>query len=161
MDVLEAIRTRRNIKSFKSDPIPPELVQEWLQAAAYAPNHRMTEPWEVLRIGPSTRAALAHKNDFGGAPLVLAVLSAPAKTEIDREEHVQAVACFIQNFMLAAHAAGYGTGWSSLGSSPRSREVLAVAEGYDVVGLIPVGLPQDVPLLKPRTEIERKIRELP
>lgn len=161
MNIIEAITTRRNIKAFKPDSIPRESIISWLQAAAHAPNHRMTEPWEILWVGPQTREKLGHKNNFGGAPVVLAMLSTPAKSELDREEHIEAVACFIENFMLAAHAEGYGAGWSSLGASQRAKEILGVQAGYDVIGLIPVGLPEAVPELKPRTDINTKIREMP
>jgi nitroreductase len=161
VNVLEAIVSRRTIKQFKPDPVSEEKVKEWLQAAAYAPNHRMTEPWEVMFVGKETRAQVKHKTDFGGAPLLLAVAATPAKTTIDRDEHLEAVACFIQNFMLLAHAEGVGTGWSSIGSSPRVRNLLGLPQGCEVVGFIPVGYPLEVPKPKPRTPIEQKIRHLP
>lgn len=156
-----AVRTRRNIKSFKPDPIDRELLEELLQAASFAPNHRMTEPWEIRFIGPATRSLLNHKTNFGDAPVVLAVLSTPAKTEVDRDEHYAAVSCFILNFMLAAWEKGIGTGWSSLGVSKHAKELLGVEPGYDVVGLIPVGYPAEVPESKPRTPIKEKIKDLP
>ncbi|WP_018132578.1 nitroreductase family protein [Effusibacillus pohliae] len=158
--VISAVRGRRNIKSFKPDPIPRELLEELLEAASYAPNHRLTEPWEILVVGPATRALLNHKTNFGGAPVVLAILSKPANTQVDRDEYYAATACFIQNFMLAAWEKGIGTGWSSLGLSKHAREVLQIEPGYEVVGLIPVGYPAEVPEAKPRTAIGQKIREL-
>ncbi|MGZ4106601.1 MAG: nitroreductase family protein [Tumebacillaceae bacterium] len=161
MNFIDLITSRRNIKAFKPDAIARERILAWLEAASYAPNHRMTEPWEILFIGPETRAKLHHKTDFGGAPVVLAVLSTPAHSALDRDEHIEAVSCFLQNFFLVAHAEGVGTGWSSLGASPKAREVLGVQEGYDVVGLIPVGLPESIPATKPRTDIGAKIKELP
>ncbi|MFC4768769.1 nitroreductase family protein [Effusibacillus consociatus] len=161
MSTVSAVRTRRTIKSFKPDPIPRELLEELLEAASFAPNHRMTEPWEILVVGPSTRALLNHKTNFGGAPVVLAILSKPAKTEVDRDEYYAAVSCFILNFMLAAWEKGIGTGWSSLGLSKRAQEVLGIQPGYEVVGLIPVGFPAEVPEPKPRTPIQTKIKELP
>lgn len=161
MNVLDAIMTRRNIKSFKPDPIDKDKVISWLNAASYAPNHRMMEPWEIYWIGPDTRAAVGHKTDFGGAPVVLAIVSTPAKNHMDRDEHIEAVACFIQNFMLAAHSEGAGTGWSSIGISPKVRALLQLQDGYECVGFIPVGYPNTIPDPKPRTPIQQKIHQLP
>lgn len=161
MNVIQAIMTRRNIKSFKPDPIDEAMVMNWLQAASYAPNHRHTEPWEIYWVGTVTRAAVGHKTDFGGAPVVLAVVSTPAKTPLDRDEHIEAVSCFLQNFMLAAHAEGVGTGWSSIGATPKVRALLHLQDGYECVGFIPVGYPAVVPEAKPRTAIEKKIQRLP
>ncbi|RAV12689.1 nitroreductase family protein [Paenibacillus contaminans] len=161
MEVKQAVTTRRNVKQFKPDPIERELLNGWLEAASYAPNHRMTEPWEILVIGPETRAKLNHKEDFGGAPVVIAVLSTPAQTPFDRDEHVMAVSCFVQNFMLLAHEAGAATRWASFGSSPRNREIMGVPEGFDVIGVFGVGYPAEVPAVKARTPIAEKLRELP
>ncbi|MFD2171377.1 nitroreductase family protein [Tumebacillus lipolyticus] len=161
MNVTDAILTRRNIKRFKPDPIAIERVVAWLELASFAPNHRLAEPWEILFIGPQTREKLQHKTDFGGAPLLLAVVATPAKTAIDRDEHVEAVACFIQNLMLAAHAEGVGTGWSSIGASPRVQELFGLLPGYEVIGVLPIGYPAEVPEPKPRTSIEQKITHLP
>lgn len=159
--ITDVIRTRRNIKKFKSDPVSREEIKDLLETARFAPNHRMTEPWEILFIGPEIREKLNHKTNFGDAPEVLAILSTPAKTSIDRDEHYAAVACFIQNFMLAAWAKEIGTGWSSFGASPHVKELLGVEVGYEVVGMIPVGYPAEIPAIKERTPIEVKIKDLP
>ena len=58
MDILEVITQRRNIKKFKTDPIDPALMKKWLEAAAMAPNHRMTQPWEIYLVGPETRSRI-------------------------------------------------------------------------------------------------------
>lgn len=50
MDVLEAIHTRRTIKSYAPNPVPRELVEQVLEAAVWAPNHRLTEPWEFVVV---------------------------------------------------------------------------------------------------------------
>ena len=157
----DIISTRRNIKSFKPDPLDAAKLDAWLDFARYAPNHRMTEPWEIIAVGPETRRKLNHKTDFGGAPVLLAILSRSARTPLDRDENMVATACFLQNFMLAAHADGVGTGISSLGNTPRGREILQVPDGFDVVGLVPVGYPLEVPEAKARTPIADKLRRLP
>lgn len=160
MVIIDAIKDRRNIKKFKPDIISEKDLLDWLEAASYAPNHRMTEPWEILMIGPDTRAKLNHKTNFGDAPVLLAVLSKSASTPLERDENVMAVSCFIQNFMLAAHEAGVGVFWSSIGASPQNREALGVSDSDDVVGVLGIGYPEEVPEAKPRTPISSKITRL-
>ncbi len=161
MSIVESITTRRNIKQFKPDPISKDDILSWLQAATMAPNHRMTEPWQVLFIGPETRAKLNHKTDFGGAPVVLVIVAEPGKTPVDSEENIVAASCFLQNFMLAAHEHGVGTGITSLGATPTGRAILEVPDGYAVVATVPVGYPADVPSPKARTPIMDKLKQLP
>lgn len=161
MGIKEVIQRRRTIKSFKEETINKDDVMSWLEAASYAPNHRMNEPWEILFLGPETRAKLNHKTDLGGAPIALAVLSKPASKQLERDENVMAVSCFIQNFMLLAEEAGAGVFWSSIGAQPQNRELLGAVDGAEVVGVLGVGYPAEIPALKPRTPIADKVTEMP
>ncbi len=161
MNIMEIIKTRRTIKKFKPDLIEEKLILKWFEAAAMAPNHRMTEPWEIVHIGSETRQKLNHKTDFGNAPVLFAVLSKKGDTEIIRDENLAATACFIQNFMLAAWSEGVGTFWSSIGITPKNRELLQVSHDYDIVGVLAAGYAEEIREAKPRTEIAKKITKLP
>ncbi|MFB5194343.1 nitroreductase [Neobacillus sp. KR4-4] len=161
MDTLDAIKTRRNIKKFKSMEIDQNLIDTWLEAASMAPNHRMTEPWEIFFIGAETREKLNHKTNFGNAPMVMMVLSKRGATTVETEENAMATACFIQNFNLAAWSEGVGTFWSSIGITPKNRAILQVPDGYDIIGVLGVGYPEVIPEPKPRTPIKNKISNLP
>lgn len=141
--------------------IDQNLILAWLEAATMAPNHRMTEPWEIYFIGPETREKLNHKTNFGNAPVVLMVLSKQGATTVETEENAMATSCFIQNFNLAAWAEGVGTFWSSIGITPKNREILRVPDGYDIIGVLGVGYPEVIPEPKPRTPIQNKISYLP
>lgn len=161
MNMIDLIKSRRNIKKFKSEQVDIQLIKKWLDAAAMAPNHRMTEPWVIYFIGPETRAKLNHKTNIGDAPIVLAVLSRHGATEVETEENAAATACFIQNFNLAAWSEGVGTFWSSIGITGKNRELLGVPENYNLLGVFGVGYPEEIPEPKPRTVMENKIKQLP
>ncbi|WP_419886926.1 nitroreductase [Neobacillus niacini] len=161
MDILAIIKSRRNIKKFKSEAVQLDLIYSWLEAATMAPNHRMTEPWEVYFIGPDTRGKLNHKTNFGNAPVLMAVLSKHGATLVEKEENALATACFVQNFNLAAWSCGVGTFWSSIGITVKNRQVLGVPDNYDLIGVIGIGYPEIVPDPKPRKSIQNKITNLP
>ncbi|ENH98297.1 nitroreductase [Gracilibacillus halophilus YIM-C55.5] len=162
MSFIDLIKTRRNTKSFKPDPISMDQLYEWLEAGTLAPNHRMTEPWEVLIVGDETRQKLNHKTNFHQAPLVLAVLSKDGRHDFETKENALATACFIQNFQLAAWAEeGVCTFWSSMGSSERNRDILGVPDNYDVIGLFGVGYPVEHVEPKTRIPIQQKVKQLP
>ena len=161
MNTLETIYSRRNIKSFKSDPINMEQLSKWLQAGTMAPNHKMTEPWEVYVVGPETREKLNHKTDFFHAPVVLAILSKHGNTKVETVENALATACFVQNFNLAAWEEGVGTFWSSMGNAQKNRDILGISDEYDVIGVFGVGYPEEINEPKEQTSIEEKIKQLP
>ena len=161
MSIIEIIKTRRNIKQFKTDKVDLNLVEEWLEAAAMAPNHRMTEPWEVYFVGQETREKLNHKTNFGNAPMLMAILSKHGATKVETDENAIATACFIQNFNLIAWEEGVGTFWSSIGITSKNRELLSIPDDYDIIGVFGVGYPEVTPEPKPRTAVQTKITHLP
>lgn len=160
MNIIEAIEGRKHIKFFKPDGIGKDTLLAWLNTASYAPNHRMNQPWEVILVGAEARAKLNHKANFGDAPVVLAFLSKTAENSVDRDENLIAVSCFIQNFSLIAHANGAGTRWTSVASLPHAREALQVSGNYEVVEVMGVGYPAEVPQAKPRIPMAEKFKQL-
>ena len=46
-DVFEAARTRRSIRAYKTDPVPPELLREIVSVARHAPSGSNIQPWRV------------------------------------------------------------------------------------------------------------------
>lgn len=58
MQVKEAIRNRRTVRTFRPDPITDQILNELLEAATWAPSHSNTQPWEFIVIGPNTREQL-------------------------------------------------------------------------------------------------------
>ncbi|GEO26100.1 putative NAD(P)H nitroreductase YfhC [Alicyclobacillus acidoterrestris] len=161
MDIFEVITGRRNIKLFRPDAIDEATWMKWLEAASYAPNHRMNQPWQVIVIGDEARAKINHKPNFGDAPLVLAFVAEGSDKPIERDENLVAVSSFIQNFSLAAHAAGAGTRWTSIGNTPNTREILGVTDETATIWILGVGYPAEVPEVKERSPIETKIKRLP
>lgn len=61
----------------------------------------------------------------------------------------------VENMVLAAHAQGLGTVILGTFDAPKAEEVLGVPEGYRIVTMFPVGVPQPVTEVKvpPRKEL--------
>jgi nitroreductase len=51
MNILEAIRGRRAIRSFKSTPVPKKILEEVLEYGRWAPSGSNTQPWEFAVLG--------------------------------------------------------------------------------------------------------------
>ena len=45
---MDVIRTRRTVRDFKDEPVPREKIDQIVEAATWAPNHRHTEPWRFI-----------------------------------------------------------------------------------------------------------------
>ena len=135
MDVFaDLIRSRRTHKSFGPEPIPPQVIDELLELARWAPNHRRTGPWRFRVLGPETFTRLQDAAGPGEAPklerartLVLASCVLTGDLEQD-EEDICATACAIYTVLLGAHARGLASYW-------RTPRVLRTKAGRDAVGL--------------------------
>lgn len=46
--LFQLVQQRRSIRRFKSDPIPPEIIEKILEVARWAPSGFSTQPWEFV-----------------------------------------------------------------------------------------------------------------
>ncbi|MFC2045538.1 nitroreductase family protein [Chloroflexota bacterium] len=53
----EAISQRRSIRSYKSDPVPDEIIQQMLEAARLAPSGSNRQPWRFMVITDAAEKA--------------------------------------------------------------------------------------------------------
>jgi nitroreductase len=189
MDVAEALQTRRTVHQFRAQPLPDGALERALSAALQAPNHRLTEPWRFVRVGPHTRQLLLELgvalatgggswSSLGAAargrleatvlnPAELLVVSKVLHADLAiRQEDFAAVACAMQNMSLSLWSEGVGSKWSTeaLTEHPRVHEALAIdAEKERVVGFFWAGLAALPEPVKPRRRkpIEQVLRVLP
>jgi nitroreductase len=136
MDVEDAIRNRRTHKAFRPDPVPPELLQDLLELARWAPNHRLTNPWRFRILGPRALARLKQAagpeaaSKLERAPTLVAATALTAEDPVQDQEDLCATACAVYAVLLAAHGRGLAGYW-------RTPEVLRTAGGLDALEIPP------------------------
>ena len=161
MDVETAIRTRRTHKQFAPDPVPRALLEELLDLAVLAPNHKLTQPWRFRVVGPAT---LARLKELGGqaeamkldrAPLLVVVSAQLTGDPLTDEEDVHATAAALTTLLLAAHARGLASYWRTPGllRTPDGRAAVGFADDEQFVGIAYLGWPCSEPPAKERTPL--------
>lgn len=50
MDALAIIHTRRSIRRYTQQPVPPALIDQLLEAATFAPSAHNCQPWRFVVI---------------------------------------------------------------------------------------------------------------
>ena len=132
MELIDAIKGRKSIRRFKSEPVSMGLVREVLDAANYAPSAKRGEQWRftVLTGGAKdafiaffdaeldklvkehgAREAGSSRNScriMDHAPVLVIVWNS-GEHGWTTEEH--SVAAAIQNMLLRAHDLGLGSLW--------------------------------------------------
>lgn len=180
MEVIEAIKTRRSIRRFKSTPLEDSVIEQVLEAARWAPSWANSQCWRFIvvrdgRIRAELAAALLGK-PVEGSPEVSrnaaadALLQAPvaivACAELGTSGYFQGkastdkgdwymfdTALAMQNLVLAAHNLGLGTVFIGLFDAGKAAQILGVPDGFRVVAMTPLGYPDQDPRVRPRREL--------
>ena len=171
MEALEAIKTRRSIRKYKPDPIDDETLGKVMEAARWAPSWANTQCWRFIvvrdsRIKEQLAETISEKNAaipaILSAPLAIAMCAKLGragyyggdKLATDKGDWFMFdVALATQNLLLAAHALGLGTVVIGAFHARKAAGLLEVPEGFCVVALIPLGYPDQEPVLRPRKEL--------
>jgi nitroreductase len=134
MDVEQAIRDRRTHKAFAPEPVSPELLDELLDLARWAPNHHLTNPWRFHVLGPEALGRLKQAagpeaaSKLDRAPTLVAATAVRCDDAVRDEEDLLATGCATYIVLLAAHARGLAGYWRTPG-------VLRSAEGAAALGI--------------------------
>ena len=162
----EVLRGRRTIGLFLQTPVPAHLLNEAIDAATWAPNHHLTEPWHFYALGSKTKEqcldlccdiVTAKKGEKAGAfkrqswsekPGWLVVTCERSEDELLQKENYAACCAAVQNLMLYLWKAGVGSKWTTGDITRDSRffDIVGIDEaGSFVVALIWYGYPKLTP----------------
>jgi nitroreductase len=175
MNVLDAIARRRSIRKLLDRPLERGEIEPLLDAAAAAPNHRLTQPWRFYVLGPEARhkwglalgerkakkieeaaakAAMREKiaTEHREQPALIAIAMVLSEVPETREEDYAAVMMAVQNLMLAAVARGLGTHMrtGAIMDDPAARAAVGIRDGERIVATISVGVPTEDPPARER-----------
>jgi nitroreductase len=159
METWDAIRARRNVRTYLPDPIPAADLDRIAEAGWRAPSASNRQHWNFIVVTDRDQLqALSTvwqgaRHIAGAAAAIALVIPQPADDRsrvVDQYDLGQATYAI----MLAAVDLGVGTGHSSVGDQEKAREILGVPGDHDVAFLIGLGYPADRPL-KPIVKPDR------
>lgn len=149
---LKTIFSRKSVRSFTSQEVNTELLEELARAGMAAPSARNLQPWAfVIVTNRSTLDALAERLPYAKmlfeAPAAIVVCGDLAKVGDSPEGYwVQDCSTATQNILLAAEALGLGAVWT--GVHPRAdrvttvKDVLKLPDNVIPLNVIPIGYPK-------------------
>jgi len=148
MDVMEAIRTRRSIRSYAEQSIPDQTLREVLEAFRLAPSANNEQPWKLLvvrdRESKEWLARACHGQSFiAQADAVCVACGLPNSSKIGgyiTSVYVD-VAIALDHLTLAAQARGLGTCWIGAFDEPAIKKLLGIPKEVRVIAVTPLGVP--------------------
>ena len=154
-NLLNLMKARRSIRRYQDRPVPEEMIEQLLEAARWAPSSTNSQPWEfiVVRdeavrrlVGEHSTYYFVRMQHVAEAPLIIALVGKPKATPFYRED----VAIASAQIMLQAQALGLGTCWIGAFEREAVARILKLPQDAELVGLLTVGFPAQVPPPPPR-----------
>ena len=175
MNLFDVISARRSVRKFTDRTPTRAELEQILEAATLAPNHRLSNPWRFYILGPEARAAYglalgnrkakkatdeAHaetirkntSDEHRAQPCMLIVAMTQNENPEIREEDYASTMMAVQNICLAATALGLGTHIRSgaIMGDPAARNAAGVPDDQRIVAVLTVGVPMETPDAKTR-----------
>ena len=151
METWDAIRARRNVRLYTSDPVSEDDLNRIADAGWRAPSAKNRQAWDFVIVTDKTQLQALSTvwqgaRHIAGAAAAIALVIPEPPTERRKVTDQYDVGQATMAMMLAATDLGIGTGHSSVGEQDEARAILGVPEGYEVVYLLGIGYPADRPL---------------
>ena len=151
MEAWDAIRARRNVRSYLPEPVPDSDLDRIAEAAWRAPSASNRQHWDFVIVTDrdqlqelSTVWQGARHIASAAAAIAMIVPEPPDERTklIDQYDLGQATTAMT----IAATDLGIGTGHSSVGDQEKARAILGVPDDHIVSFLLGIGYPADRPL---------------
>ena len=164
MNVSDAIRQRRSIRSYADRPVEQDKLERVLEAGRLAPSARNMQEWRFVVVrDAAVRARLAEaacgQAFVGQAPVVIAACAVACDHVMTCGQHCYPIdlAIAVDHMTLQAVEEGLGTCWIGAFHEDQVQEVLRVPAGVRVVALLPLGYPAATPAPTPRKPLDEMV----
>lgn len=151
METWDAIRARRNVREFVSEPVSEADLDRILEAGRRAPSSQNWQPWDFVVVTDADRLerlAGVWKGAWhvAGAPAAIAFVI--PETEPERKRNIAwfDLGHAVMAMMVMAADLGLGTGHASVIDQELAREILGFPEDRYCAMLLSVGRPSDRPM---------------
>lgn len=172
MDTLEAITTRRSIRTFTGNEVSSDQVSLLLEAMIASPSAGNQQPWRiyVIRDEKIKRKLAIGAHDQGfieEAPVVFVICRVPEESGARYSNRgrsfysIQDTAAMTQNLLLAAHSLGLGSCWVGAFNDGAIAAALECPQGVLPVAIVPVGYPTESPPRRARRSVDSVVIFIP
>lgn len=162
METIQALMTRRSIRSWTDEPVTGEERKVILEAAMNAPSAADARPWHFVTVDDPE--LIKEFTGMGGTEMLeqstfMVVVCGDVSKEIYPGFWPQDCSCAAQNMQLAAHDIGIGCVWIAVHPLKEReellRKVLEIPEAITPFALLAMGVPNEVNAPEYRFDEER------
>lgn len=164
MNVFEAIKQRRSIRSFADKSIEEDKILRVLEAGRLAPSAKNLQEWRYVIVKDKDlrkKVAVAANNQYfiAEAPVIIVGCATMADYVLTcgQPAHSIDLAISMDHMTLQAVEEGLGTCWIGAFKEEEVKKLLNIPPEMRVVEIMPLGYPKFIPDPKPRKRLEEII----
>jgi nitroreductase len=161
MDVFDAIKGRRSVRSYKDLAVENKEIEKVLEAGRLAPSANNRQEWKFIVVKDTetkkklARAAM-NQSFIGQAPVVLVACATESKAVMlcGHPTYAVDVSIAFAYMLLQAYELGLGTCWIGAFREDEVKSILGVPTHATVVALSPLGYPVTGPAARSRKRLD-------
>lgn len=147
MDTWDAIRARRNVRSYDDRPIPADDLDRVLEAGRRAPSSRNQQRWDFVVVTDRSRLQhLAKVWQGAGHVARSAATVGLVTTRSDDWSIAYDLGQVSMSMILAAADLGIGSGHAAVRDQELAQRLLGLPQDHVLAWMIAFGYPADRPL---------------
>ncbi len=147
--ILSAIKKRRSVRKYKSDPISEQVLDKVIKAALYSPSARNMKKWKLIVVKDKSKIRKLgnmkpSSQHIKNAPIVIVIISE------DWKYWVEDASIVAEHIWIEAENQGLSSCWTQVLNSlnktqkysePYVREILGIDKSMRVLCMMPLGYP--------------------
>ena len=164
-DILELIKSRRNITQFLPKFVSWENISRVLDAGRHAPSCGNIQNWKfIVVLKPELKQEIAAASydqyEIGQAVVLIVVCAEPEKAERYYGEKgkkfytIQNCAAAVQTMLLEAHSLGLATRWVGAFDEEKINGLLGIPAEAETHAIIALGYAKELPPKPPKYPLE-------
>ncbi|MDP2961027.1 MAG: nitroreductase family protein [candidate division Zixibacteria bacterium] len=160
MNVFEAIKSRRSIRSFLDKPIEEEKLLRVLEAGRLAPSSKNLQEWKFVvvkdkKLRKKLVVAANNQHFLAEAPVVIIGCATLVNYVMSCGQYAYPIdlAIAMDHMTLQAVEEGLGTCWIGSFKEDEVKKILNIPENMRIVELLPLGYPKTIPPARTRKKL--------
>ena len=167
---IDLVKVRRSIRSYKTDPVPREMIEACLEAVRHSPTACNKQSWRFIiaegdlrqRIIEESLGGVVVPNRWAVQAPVLVIIAIDRDLVTHRigaglkgiDYHLIDAGIAGEHFVLQAAELGLGTCWIGWFDKKGVKRILGLPKNWDVPAMITLGFPETSPGEKQRKTME-------
>ncbi len=164
MNVFQAIKSRKSIRSYQDRPIEEEKLLRVLEAGRLAPSAKNLQEWKFVivkdkELRKKLVAAANNQRFIAEAPVVIAGCATLVDYVMSCGQYAYPIdlAIAMDHMTLQAVEEGLGTCWIGSFKEDEVKKLLNIPPEVRIVELLTLGYPETIPPARARKKLEETI----